>query len=390
MKPAAWLTLLLGFLSAVGPVSTDMYLPAFPQLEHDLHGGPGSAQVTLAAWFLGLAFGQLTQGSLSDRFGRRLPLLFGTILYTLASAGCALAPGIASFSAFRILAAFGGSASMVVPRAMVRDLADGHAAAQMLARLILIMGVVPIIAPAAGGALLAVASWRLIFWLATLYGLVALALVWRLLPDTLPVERRVVLGVGGLIKRYAFVARDRAFVTHALQGSLAMGALFAYLAGSPAVFIEQYHVTPTQYGMLFGVNSAGFILGSQISSRLLPRLGASRLLHGAVGLLLLAGLALTFDAFTGLGGLPGLALPLFVCLGCLGLLMPVATVGALSRHAAQAGSASALMGTWQFCLAAIAGLLVGLLHDGTARPLALVMLACIGAAGLADLCRPRT
>ena len=170
MKSRIWLTLLLGFLSAVGPVSTDMYLPSFPALELSLGGAPGSAQITLAAWFAGLAFGQLSQGTLSDRFGRRRPLLVGTVIYTLASIGCATAPSIPIFSAFRVLAAFGGSASVVVPRAVVRDISDGHDAARMLSKLILVMGAVPILAPALGGAVLAIASWRVIFWAASVYG----------------------------------------------------------------------------------------------------------------------------------------------------------------------------------------------------------------------------
>jgi DHA1 family bicyclomycin/chloramphenicol resistance-like MFS transporter len=390
MKPAAWLPLLLGFLSAVGPVSTDMYLPAFPQMEADLGGSAGSAQITLAAWFAGLAIGQMTQGSLADRFGRRVPLMAGTALFTVASVGCALSPNMAVLSAFRVLAALGGSASTVIPRAIVRDLTDGHAAARLMSRLILIMGVVPILAPAAGGAVLAVASWRVIFWAAAAYGALALLLVWRLLPDTLPRERRIILGVGGLVQRYILVARERGFLTHALQGSLAMGALFAYLGGSPTVYIQQYHVTPTHYGMFFGLNASGFIGGAQVSSRLLPRYGAQLVLHGATLVLLLAVSVLSFDAFTGFGGLPGMVGPLFCCLACMGLLMPVATVGALSRHAAHAGSASALIGTWQFGLAAITGTLVGVTQDGTGRSMAAIMLICVLGAGVADLCRPKT
>jgi DHA1 family bicyclomycin/chloramphenicol resistance-like MFS transporter len=389
MKPAAWLPVLLGFLTAVGPVSTDMYLPAFPQLEHDLHGEPGSAQLTLAAWFIGLTIGQMTQGSLSDRFGRRAPLLVGTALYTLASAGCALSPDIPIFSAFRVLAALGGSASAVIPRAMVRDLADGHAAARMLSRLILIMGVVPILAPAAGGAVLAFAGWRIIFWAATAYGVAAMLLVWAFLPDTLPKDRRIVLGFTGLLQRYALVLRERSFFTHALQASLAMGAMFIYLGGSPVVFIEQYHLSPTHYGMLFGLNASGFIAGTQFTSRLMPRFGAHNMLHGTMVLLIIAVSVLTIDAFTNFGGLLGIIIPLFLTLACMGLMMPVATVSALSRHANHAGSASALIGTLQFGFAALAGFSIGLAHDGTARPMAVLMLVCVLASAAADAFRPK-
>jgi DHA1 family bicyclomycin/chloramphenicol resistance-like MFS transporter len=315
--------------------------------------------------------------------------MIGTALFTLASVGCAMSPNMTVLTGFRVLAALGGSASVVIPRAIVRDLADGHAAARLMSRLILIMGVVPILAPAAGGAVLAVASWRVIFWAASAYGLVALLLVWRLLPDTLPKERRIVLGLAGTLQRYLLVARERSFLTHALQGSLAMGALFAYLGGSPTVYIEQYHVSPAHYGMFFGLNASGFIGGAQVSARLLPRFGVARVLHTATLILLLAVTVLSLDAFTGLAGLAGMVAPLFCCLACMGVLMPVATVGALSRHAAHAGSASALIGTWQFGLAAVTGTLVGLTQDGTGRSMALIMLACVLGAGVADLCRPK-
>jgi|UniRef100_A0A8J4H8P5 DHA1 family bicyclomycin/chloramphenicol resistance-like MFS transporter len=374
-NPPFWLTLLLGVLTAVGPLSTDMYLPAFPRIEADLGGIAGGAQMTLAAWFVGLAIGQITQGSLSDRFGRRAPLLFGTALYALASLGCALAPGLWLFSACRTLAAIGGSASMVIPRAMVRDLADGHEAARLLSRLMLVMGVVPILAPAAGGAVLVVAGWRVIFWIATLYGAVCMVLVWYFLPDTLPENRRIRLGPVGLLGRYASIAREPRFFTHALCGGLALAGLFAYLGGSPVAFIGQYHIAPAPYGMLFGLNAAGFIFAAQVNARLLPRFGTDRVIRVSARAAFLATAVLTLDAFTGWGGVAGLAAPLFCYLGSLGFLMPNTTVGALSRHAAQAASASALMGTGQFVLGAISGTLVGLLSDGTARPMALLMLA---------------
>jgi DHA1 family bicyclomycin/chloramphenicol resistance-like MFS transporter len=381
-------TLILGFLTAAGPVSTDMYLPAFPTMEADLHGWPGSAQITLAAWFVGLALGQLTQGSLSDRFGRRLPLLLGTTVFTAASIGCAMASDIPVFSVWRVVAALGGSASMVVPRAMVRDSADGHQAASLMARLMLIMGVVPVLAPALGGAVLAVASWRVIFWAASIYGAICIILVAGFLPDTLPRDQRLKLSIAGIASRYVAIGRERGFVTNALQGGLAMGALFAYLGGSPNVFIDAFHVSPTAYGALFGLNACGLIGTAQFTPRLLARIGAHALLRHTEQILLATMIALNIAAFTGFGGLFGIAAPLFVCLASLGALLPTSAVGALSRHAAHAGSASALMGTWQFAIAAVSGTLVGLASDGTARPMAILMLICVLASMVADYCRP--
>ena len=210
MSYPAWLPILLGFLTAVGPATTDMYLPAFPSIEASFGAPAGSAQLTLAAWFAGLAVGQMTQGTLSDRFGRKRPLIVATAVYTLACLGCALAPSIQWLAAFRALAAIGASAGMVIPRAMVRDLAEGHAAAVLLSRLSLVMGAAPILAPALGSAVLAFADWRGIFWILTAYGVACWVLVVMLLPDTLAQERRIRLRLGEQLARYrSILARTR-------------------------------------------------------------------------------------------------------------------------------------------------------------------------------------
>ncbi len=388
MRVPRWLPLLLGLLTAVGPVSIDMYLPAFPQIEAALGGAPGTAQITLATFFAGLAVGQLMQGSLSDRFGRRWPLLGGTILYTLASVGCALAPNLTWLSVFRLIAALGGSAGMVIPRAIIRDLSDGHEAARMMSRLMLVMGAAPILAPTLGGFVLAAANWQAIFWVIAAYGALCCVLVWRFLPDTLPPQLRVRLGFVAQLLRYRTVLRERGFVTHALAGSACSFGMFAYIGGSPVVFIEHFHLTPAQFGAVFGLCAAWLIAASQINPLLLPRFGTSRVLRFAVRLFLLAALALTVVAFAGRGGAVAVLVPLCVNMGCFGLVMPNATVGALSRHAAHAGSASAVMGTMQFMLGAASGLLVGVLSDGSVRPMALLMLTGALGANLADLARP--
>ncbi len=389
MKYPAWLPVLLGVLTAVGPLSTDMYLPAFPAIEASLGGQPGTAQITLATWFAGLAVGQLTQGSLSDRFGRRGPLILGTALYTLASAGCALAPDLLTLSVLRFVAAVGGSASMVIPRAVVRDLADGHAAAHLMSRLMLVMGVAPILAPTLGGLVLGVAPWHVIFWLMVAYGAVCCGLVWRFLPDTLEPSRRIRLGAAGLVARYAGVLRDRVFLAYALMGGFGMFGMFAYIGGSPPVLIQRYAFTPAQYGMLFGCSAGAFILSSQINPRLLPRFGSARVIRAGVTAYFAAAATLLGCAVLQVGGVFGVVLPVVVAMGSMGFVMPNAAVGALSRHAGQAGSASAMMGTLQFCLAAASGVLVGVLSDGTARPMAAMMLA--GAVGtvVADRLRPK-
>ena len=380
---------MLGFLTAVGPLSTDMYLPAFPAIEASYGAPEGTAQITLAAWFAGLAIGQLTQGSLADRFGRRGPLIAGLALYTLASAACALAPTLGWLTAMRAVAAFGGSASMVLPRAVVRDLADGHAAARLMAQLMLVMGVAPILAPTLGGLLLGVASWHVIFWFAAAHGGISVLLVSRLLPETLPHNRRIRLGVAGLLSRYLEVLRERTFFLNVAIGGCALFALFAYLGGSPPVYLQLYRLPPPVYGVLFGLCAAGYIAGAQINPVLLRRFGASRVLRAFVRLYLAANLLLTGFAFAGGFGVVSVFVPIFLGMSCMGFITPNTTVAALSRHATHAGSASALMGTIQFLLAAVSGSVVGLLTDGTARPMAALMLLGATCAVVADALRTR-
>ncbi|MCU4162055.1 multidrug effflux MFS transporter [Acidiphilium sp. AL] len=382
------LPLLLGFLIAIGPVSVDMYLPAFPAIAHDFHdaAAPG---LTLAAYFAGLAMGQMTQGPFSDRVGRRLPILLGLALYILASIGCALAWSTGSLSAFRLLAAFGGSASVVIPRAMVRDVADGPAAAMLFSKLMLVMGVAPIIAPILGSVVITFGSWRWIFVLAAIYGVVAIGLVWRLLPDTLSPERRSLVGFRSILIRYGQITTERSFLAHALTGTFAIGALFAYLAGTPGVFIGEFRWQPLEYAALFGANAAIYIGFNQWNPHLVARVGLRPVITVSVILLALGALALTISSMLG-GGAVAIVAALFICQASYGFALPSTMVAALSRHAAHAGSASALMGTWQYVGGAITGAVVGAFADGTARPMAITMLGCALFAFAAAAFRPRS
>ncbi len=384
-----WLPVLLGFLTAVGPLSTDAYLPAFPAIQQALHGGSGSAQITLATWFAGLAVGQIVQGPLCDRFGRRMPLLLGTVLFTAASAGCATAGSILSLSIFRFLAALGASASMVVPRAIVRDLRDGHEARRLMAQLILVMGAVPILAPSLGGVLLVVASWRVIFWIAVAYGVLAFVAVWRLLPDTLAAELRIRVDLVTQITRYAGIFVERGFITNVGIGGMALFGLFAYLGGSPAAYVHQYGLTPAQYALAFSANAAVYIGSAQLGVPLTARFGVDATLRFGATLFVFTSALLLGIALSGVGGLPALLAAIGCNMVCMGLLGPVAPTAALSRHAAHAGSASALLGTLQFLLGAGASTLVGVLDDGTARPLAALMVVGAICAKLAERLRPK-
>jgi DHA1 family bicyclomycin/chloramphenicol resistance-like MFS transporter len=387
MRISLGLTLLLGLLAAVGPVSTDIYLPAFTLIDREF-GQVGAAQITLAAWFVGLAVGQMIQGSLSDRVGRRVPLLYGTLIYSMASIGCAVAPGLVSFSAFRLLAAISGSASMVIPRALIRDVAEGFDAARLLSRLTLVLGVVPILAPALGGVLLTFLNWRDLFWAAGVYGVVCTVLVWRFLPDTLPPERRLRHNLTETLARYIQIAREPIFTTNVLESGLGFAGLFAYLGGSASVYVGYFHLTPAQYGVLFGVNASGFIGMAQVSARLASRFGIDRVIRWGARVFCGGFVLAAVVAFARIGGLLALAVPIFVAQSMAGMMAPLTTVNALSKHRAHAGSASALMGTWQFSLAAIAGVLVGLTANGTPRPMTALMVAFAAMVVVMDYLRP--
>jgi len=384
----AWLPVLLGFLQAVGPLSTDMYLPAFPAMEASLHAQPGSAQITLGSWILGISAGQLIQGALADRFGRRSPLLVGTLIYTIGSIACALSGSIGIMSVWRFVAATGASASMVIPRAVVRDIAHGHDQARLMSRLILILGAAPILAPTLGGLVLQWSSWRGIFWINAGYGLLALLAAALKLPDTLPVADRMPLHPITMLHRYAHIFAERSFLTHALMMSFYTFALFAYLGGSPTVFIDHYHFSPTQYALAFGGIAAVYIVASQLNMKLVRRWDIDGTLSRVSSCyLILAAIMLLFAIIDVPAWAFMIVLAMTHCIN--GFLSPTATVGALRHHAARAGSASALMGTLQFFVGASGGFIVGWLTNGTAVPMAGLMACGAVAAKIADLCRPR-
>ena len=379
----------LAILTSVGPISTDMYLPAFPEMRAALGGNEGSSQLTLASWFLGLSVGQVMFGPLSDHLGRRRPLLVGTLIYGLASVGCALSTSMTMLCFFRVVAAFGGAASLVIPRAVIRDLvADNLGAARLISRLVLVMGVVPVVAPTLGSLISLEAGWRAIFGVAALYGLGCTFAIWRKLPDTLPRGRRIRQRTAAVVVGYAAILRERAFLSHALEGSFATFSLFAFLGGAPTVFETGYGVSPFRFGLVFVLAATGYVIGAQGNARLQPLLGPDLLLTLACCALLGSSLAMV--------GLPRLAIgpwgviiPAVAVMICLGFVLPGAAIGSILPHAGRAGSASALYGTMVFFIGAGGTIAVGLI--GSARPTTMGMLMVTGAvlATLADRLRPR-
>jgi DHA1 family bicyclomycin/chloramphenicol resistance-like MFS transporter len=373
------LTLVLGALAAFGPMSIDMYLPSLPALAGALQTDPASAQMTLAAFFVGMALGQILYGPLADRFGRKPPLYVGIALYLVASVGCALAPDIRMLIAARFVQALGACSGMVIARAVVRDLFDTQDAARMFSVLMLVMGVAPILAPLAGAQLLVLVGWRSIFWALAAFGILCLIASITWLPETRPASRAV-LTTAGALREYSAVLTHRDFLAYALGGGLAFAGMFAYIVGSPFVFIDLYGVPPQHYGWLFGGNALGLIAASQINRRLLHTWPAARVLQMA-GVVHFAFAVLLFGlVMSGAGGgLPAIVVPLFAFIATLGFIFPNSAALAMAPQGARAGSAAALLGTLQFGLATVASALVGALGDGTARPMAGVIL--LGAAG---------
>ena len=365
-----YILLILGALSAFGPLAIDMYLPAFPAIGEALNADAEQVQWSLSVYFLGLASGQLVYGPLADRFGRRLPLLFGVALFCVASFACAMAPTLEW-----LLQALGGCAGMVVTRAVVRDLCAPIDAAKAFSQLMLIMGVAPILAPLAGGAMLKVAGWPSIFWFLTLFSALFALAVYFFLPETLP-EDTPPARLGSALGRYLGLLREPVFMFHSLTGGVAMAGMFAYIAGSPYIFIEMYGLSVDHYAWLFGANAAGFILFAQLNSRLLRHNTPLSLLKGTTGVYCAATVTLLVVALLHSPNIWLFLPPLFCSVAVISLVIPNASACALAGHGHQAGVASALMGTMQFAIAGLTSALVGVLHDGSSVPMALVMAGC--------------
>jgi DHA1 family bicyclomycin/chloramphenicol resistance-like MFS transporter len=367
---------MLGSLTALGPLSIDMYLPSFQAIARDLAASPAQVQLTLAVFFVALGIGQAFYGPISDRFGRRRPLCFGLGLYVLASAGCASARSIEALVAWRFAQALGGCAGMVIARAVVRDRFDEREAARFFSLLILVTGLAPILAPSIGGQILVFFSWRAIFWALAGFALVGFITATFLLPESLPPERRTEGGVGTALYVYARLLRDRAFMRYALSGALVISGMFAYIFGSPFVFMQIYGVRPERFGWIFGFIAFGLISASQLNRVVLARVAGARILSHALMVTATAGVLLVTMAWTGAGGLAGLLGPLFVYIASLGFVLPNVMATALGPQGRNAGTASALLGTLQFGAGATVGMLLGALGDGTAVPMAGLIAAC--------------
>ncbi|MEV6312513.1 Bcr/CflA family multidrug efflux MFS transporter [Streptomyces sp. NPDC051840] len=386
-------TLVLGGLTALPPLSMDMYLPALPEVTGSLNSPAATVQLTLTACLTGMALGQLVVGPMSDRWGRRKPLLLGMIVYVLATAICAAAPTAELLIGFRLLQGLAGAAGIVISRAVVRDLYDGDEMARFFSTLMLISGVAPVVAPVIGGQVLQFTDWRGIFVVLTGVGVLLTLVVWKWLHETLPESRRHTGGVGDALRTMRGLLADRVFTGYMIAGSLAFAALFAYVSASPFVVQEIYGASPQTFSLLFGINSIGLITVGQINGKLLVgRVSLDKALGFGLTVISVAALALllmTSGVFGDVGLLP-VAAGLFVLMSAMGLAMPNTNTQALMRTKHAAGSASALLGTSQFLIGAVASPLVGIAGEATAVPMAVVQVVCAlsAMACFLLLCRP--
>lgn len=367
------LVLVLGALIALGPLTIDMYLPAFPALSAELGASESATQLTLTGMLAGLAVGQLVVGPLSDALGRRRPLIGGLVLHAVASVLAALAPTIGVLAGVRVLQGFAGAAISVVAMATVRDLFSGYAVARLMSRLMLVVGLAPILAPSLGGLLLEWTSWRGIFWVLAAVAVLLTFVAALGLRESLPVERRRSPHLGSTLATYASLLRDGSFMGLVLIGGLMMSAMFAYVSGASFVLQDGYGLDELEFGMVFGINAAGLTIASQFNPMLIRRFGVLNVLTGALVVGFLSAATLVVVGLTGAGGLVGVLVPLGLVVASVGLSLPNTPALALTRHGEAAGTAAALLGAVQFGIGAVVAPLVGVLGTTSAVPMGLVM-----------------
>lgn len=374
------LVLVLGSLIALGPLTIDMYLPALPTLAADLQATDAAVQATLTGMLIGLGVGQLVIGPISDAVGRRVPLITGVSVHVVTSLLCAVAPDVLTLTAARFVQGLAGAAIAVSAMAIVRDLFTGMEAAKLLSRLMLVVGVAPVLAPTLGGQLLLLTSWRGIFVALAVAGVLLVAVAALGLRETLPPHRRRSARPVATLRTYQALLRDRAFVALTLVGGLMFGALFAYISGAPFVLQGLYGLSEQTFALAFGLNSIGIVVMTQLNPVLLRRWSPRQVLTAAVSTAGAAALALVVTASTGAFGLVGVMVPLFVIVAVCGLSLPNVPALALSRHGEAAGTAAAMLGASQFAVGGLAAPVVGLLGTSSALPMAAVMLAVTGTA----------
>jgi len=379
--PTGWrLVALMGSLSIFGPLCIDMYLPALPEIDRQLHSSASAVQVTLTACMLGISVGQLVIGPMSDRLGRRAPLLAGLAIFVMSSVACAAAPNIYFLWVFRVLQGFGGAAGMVISRSIVRDLVSGLTLVRFFSTMMLATGLGPLLAPQIGSGVLSFTSWRGVFLVLAGFGAVLLWSAWLRIPETLPVDRRVAGGVRNTLGIMRKFAGDRQFVGCSLALSLGMGGIFSYIAGSSFVLQNVYGVSPRIFSLLFALNAVGLVIGSQLNGHLAQRHASSRLLNVGLVIMISGSAVFLVLVLSRSGGLLAVMPCLFAAMFGVGFVGPNAQAIALQRYPETAGSAAAVLGSVQFVMAATVAPLAGAGGSSDALPMALLLVSMPAAA----------
>jgi DHA1 family bicyclomycin/chloramphenicol resistance-like MFS transporter len=370
------LIVLMGVLQAFAPLSIDMYLPSMPLLEKVFSATTAQIQVTLVTFLLGFALGQALYGPITDRFGRKPPLYVSLTLFVVSSVACALSRSVNALSFFRLLQAIGACGGAVVSRAMVRDLFPPVELRKIFSMLVLVLGVSPLISPFIGGYLLVWFGWKSIFFTqASLGALMLIAMHFRLSESLAPENVRP-LHMDHVIATYTHLLRDRTFLGASLVCGFSSAGMFAYIASAPFVFINIYKLPPQQFGWLFGFIAAGLIGASQVNGRMSHNIALWKVLRVANWVQLVAGVGVLATAKTGFGGMIGIFAPVFVYMCATGFVFPNGSAIAMMRHGNMAGTASALLGTNQFVIAAATTIVLGVIDNSSAMPMAIVIAGC--------------
>lgn len=371
-----FLILILGLLSAIGPFSIDMYLPGFPAIAKDLHTTVAHISLSLSSFFIGISVGQFIYGPLLDRYGRKKPLYVGLSLYILASIGCAFASTANMLIALRLVQALGSCAGMVASRAIIRDIFHEDEIARVFSKLMLVIAVSPLIAPTVGGYLVAVHGWHTVFVVLTIMAAFVFVSFHYALPETMPPGQRSSLRPSNIIKNYAMVFKTPQFYIHAFTGAIAAAGLYAYISGSPYVFIELFKVTEKQYGWIFAGAALGLIAASQVNSLLLKKFTSPQIIRVAIVCQVITGAVLFAGTAEGLLNVQSTIALIFMFLSCQGFIFPNTSALSIAPFKKNAGSASALMGGIQMSIGAISSMAVSAMSNGTALPMTGVMVLC--------------
>lgn len=376
-KKRKFLTILvLGMITAIGPFSIDMYLPAFADIAADLHTTVGHVSLSLSSFFIGISLGQFIYGPMLDRFGRKKPLFAGLFIYLAASAMCALAQSADMLIALRFLQALGGCAGMVASRAMVRDIFSVEDNAKVFSMLMLVVGISPIIAPTLGSLVTVELGWHYIFVILAIMALIIVLAIHFGLPESREADPDYSLKPAAIFRNFGLVIKEPQFYTYAFTGAAAAAGLYAYIAGSPAVFLQIFKVSEHQYGLIFALVAGGLIIATQLNRLLLRTYKSEQIIPVALCMQSVAGISLFVGSLTGWIGLAGTIILLLMFLSCQGFTFPNSSALSMAPFAKNAGSASALMGAVQMSLGAVSSGLVSVFSNGTALPMTAVMACC--------------